>query len=311
VAKELNQELAELSDDALHLLEQHGDDILPLLLKYQDDAVDIVNAYGDEGVALLQKYGDDAVGLVKQYGTPAVKVLTSVGPEAAETLLKTLDDDVLDYAIKEGPDAVEALSLWSADELETHGAELALRAKKDAKVLSDVKKLIALGPIDPKHLTDEQRVLIDAIAANSTQYADEGQVVLGKWVDISNGFVETAQDTGSVHYNPHPEMWNLLGGLGQENQGEVAWLINQQVVQTGINNGLPFEYTLNGVPVDTINKEQAAVRAIFSGKSDAEIMDILQLDYMPIRMKEIQELEKAGYEFTFDKVSNSYVLVQQ
>ena len=308
VAKELDQELAELSDDALHLLEQHGDDILPLLLKYQDDAVDIVNAYGDEGVAILQKYGDDAVGLVKQYGTPAVKVLTSVGPEAAETLLKTLDDDVLDYAIKEGPDAVEALSLWSADELETHGAELALRAKKDAKVLSDVKKLIALGPIDPKHLTDEQRVLIDAIAANSTQYADEGQVVLGKWVDISNGFVETAQDTGSVHYNPHPEMWNLLGGLGQENQGEVAWLINQQVVQTGINNGLPFEYTLNGVPAKIVENEHNAIEAIFAGKNDVEILKALDVKVMPIRMKELTELKNAGYKLVFDEINNSYIL---
>jgi hypothetical protein len=307
VAKELDQELAGLSDDALRLIEQHGDDILPLLLKYQDDAVDIINAYGDEGVAILQKYGDDAIGLVKQYGTPAVKVITSVGPEAAETLLKTLDDDVLDYAIKEGPEAVEALSLWSANELETHGAELALRAKKDAKVLSDVKKLIALGPIDPKHLTDEQRVLIDAIAANSTQYADEGQVVLGKWVDISNGFVETAKDTGSVHYNPHPEMWNLLGGLGQENQGEVAWLINQQVVQTGINQGLPFEFTLNGVPANSVKNEITAIQAIFSGKTSTEITRILKSESMPIRMREIQELQKAGYEFIFDEVNNSYI----
>ena len=308
VAKELDKELAELSDDALYLIEQHGDDILPLLLKYQDDAVDIVNAYGDEGIAILQKYGDEAIGLVKRYGTPAVKVLESVGPKAGETLLKTLDDDVLDYAIKQGPDAIETLSLWSANDLETHGAELALRAKKDAKVLSDVKKLITLGPIDPKHLTEEQRVLIDAIAANSTQYADEGQVVLGKWVDISNGFVETAKDTGSVHYNPHPEMWNLLGGLGEENQGEVAWLINQQVVQRGINKELPFEYTLNGVPTMKIDRERDAIEAIFSDNpTNEEIMELLRSDYMPIRVMELQELQKAGYEFIFDEINNSYI----
>jgi len=307
VAKELDRELAELSDDALYLIEQHGDDILPLLLKYQDDAVDIVNAYGDEGIAILQKYGDEAIELVKEYGTPAVKVLGSVDPKAADKLLKTLDEDVLDYAIQQGPDAMEALSLWKADDLEIHGAELALRAKKDAEVLSDVKKLIALGPINPEDLTDEQRILIDAIAANSTQYADEGQVVLGKWVDISNGFVETAKDTGSVHYNPHPEMWNLLGGLGEENQGEVAWLINQKVVQTGINKKLPFEYTLNGVPGDILENEQKAIRAIFSGKTDEEILLALNSRVMPIRIKELKELQQAGYEFVFDKVNKSYI----
>jgi hypothetical protein len=307
VVKELDKELAELSDDALYLIEQHSDDILPLLLKYQDDAVDIINAYGDEGIAILQKYGDEAVELVKNYGTPAVKVLGSVDPKAAEKLLKTLDDDVLEYALKQKSDAVEALSLWSAEDLETHGAELALRAEKDAKVLSDVKTLIKSRPIDPEHLTHEQRALIEAIAANSTQYADGGQVVLGKWIDISNGFVETANDTGSVHYNPHPEMWNLLGGLGRENRGEVAWLINQQVVQTGINKGLPFEYTLNGVPGESVKAELTAIQAIFSGKTNSEITRILKSEYLPIRMRELQELQKAGYEFVFDEVNNSYI----
>ncbi len=156
-------------------------------------------------------YGDDAIRLISSYGTPAIKVMEVVGPEAGKKLLKTLDDDVLDYTMQQGDDAVEALSHWSTSDLATHGAELALRSKKDAQVLSDVKKLIALGPIDPKHLTDEQSVLINAIAANSTQYAGEGQVVLGKWIDISNGFVERATDTGSVHYNPHPDMWNFFG----------------------------------------------------------------------------------------------------
>ena len=311
VAKKLDKELSELGDDALHVLKQYGDDAIPLLLRYQGEAVDIINAYGDEGIAILEKYGDDAIGLVTKYGKPAVKVLNSVGPEGAKKLLTTLDDNVLDYAIKEGSDAVEALSLWSADDLAEHGTELALRSKKDAKVLSDVKKLIASGPIDPKHLTAKQRELIEAIAANSTQNADEAQVVLGKWLDQSSGFVETAKDTGSVHYNPHPEMWKLLGGLGKDNQSEVAWLINQQVVQTGINKGLPFQYTLNGIPTKNIMDEGNAVEAIFAGATDTEIMDILNLDYVPIRIKELRELKKAGYDFTFDSVNNAYNLIKK
>jgi len=313
VADELREQLSTLNEDTLHLVETYGDHVISLLVRYgdSDEVIDIIGAYGDEGIAILKKYGDEAIRLVEDHGTSAIKLMKVIDPKAAEKLLTTLDDDVLDYAVEQGPDAVTALSRWNVDDLSEHGIELALRAKKDAEVLANVKKLISLGPIDPKHLTQEQEALISAIAANSTQYADEGQVVLGKWVDFGSGFVEVAQDTGSVHYSPHPDMWKLLGGLGEETQGEVAWLINKQVVQTGIDKGLPFEYTLNGIPADNITQESAAIRAIFSGKSDAEIMDILQSEYMPIRMKELQELQKAGYEFTFDNVNKSYIFVKK
>lgn len=307
-SKALREELAELSDDALYLVEKYGDDVIPLLAKYGDGAVDVIGAYGDEGMALLQLHGKDAIDLIKDYGEPAIRVLKAVDPKAAKQLLGTLDDDVLDYVVQQGPDAMAALSRWSAKDLREHGVELALRAKKDAKVLADVKKLIALGPIDPKHLTKEQQALINAIAANSTQYANEGQVVLGKWVDYGSGFVETAQNTGSVHYNPHPDMWNLLGDLGGANQGEAAWLINQQVIQTGINKGLPFEYTLNGVPTKVIENEHNAIEAVFAGKTDAEILESLDVKVMPIRIKELRELKNAGYKLVFDEVNNSYIL---
>jgi hypothetical protein len=243
------------------------------------------------------------------YGDRAAAVLDVVDPESARTLLKTLDADVLDYAIQEGPDAVEALSLWSETDLREHGVELALRAKKDAQVIADVRKLIELQPIDPKNLTTEQRSLIKSIADNSTQYPDAGQIVLGKWVDQGGGFVETAKNTGSTHYNPHSKMWDRLGALGVENQSEVAWLINQQVVQTAIDKGLPIEYSLNGLGTKLTDNEHAAIDAIFSGKSDGEIMEKLDSDYIPIRMKELQELKIAGYELSFDETTDSYILL--
>ena len=310
VAKELGEQLSDLSQDALSAINKYGDDILPLIVQHGDEALAIIQTYGDDGIALLQKYGSSAINLIDSYGDSAIKVMGAVDPRGAKKLLESLDDDVLDYAMEQGPDAVEALSKWSPADLRLHGPELALRAKKDAEVLDSIKKLTSLGPIDPKKLTAEQKALIDAIAANSTQYADNGQVVLGKWVDISNGFVQTAQDTASIHYNPHPDMWNSLGELGKAQQEEVAWLINKQVIQTGIAKGKPFEYTLNGIPNGTLDNEIEAVEAIFSGKTEAQIKEILEAPNMPIRMKELQELHKAGYEFTFDSVNNSYILVK-
>jgi hypothetical protein len=71
---------------------------------------------------------------------------------------------------------------------------------------------------------------------------------------------------------------------------------------------LPFEYTLNGVPAKIVGNEQDAIEAIFSGNpTNAEIMKLLDSDYIPIRIKELQELQQAGYEFVFDEVNNSYV----
>jgi len=168
-------------------------------------------------------------------------------------------------------------------------------------------------PGDPDHLTSEQKVLIDAIAANSTTLVDTGncgQVVLGKWVDgYMGGYAGYAHDTASINYYTHPDMWTLLGDLGDEGRAKAAWLINQQAIQPMIDQGLPFEYTLKGIDVENIALEKDAIRKIWEGATDAEIMDALDLKYLPGRMKELMELQKAGYEFSFDAVTNSYVLV--
>jgi hypothetical protein len=246
--------------------------------------------------------------LIKEHGDRAVKLLETVDPQRAEILLKTVDKDVLDHVIKQGPDAVEAFSKWSADDLSEHGVELALRAKDDANALANVRKLLNTRPIDPANLTKEQKELVDAIAQYSTQYPNGQQVVLGKWVDQGNGFVQIARNTGSLHYNPHPEMWKMFGELGDQ-QEEVAWLVNKQIVETGIGKDLAFEYTLNGVPENILRSDRSAIRAIFSDKSNQEIMEIFESQKIPVRIKELQELKNAGFKYTFDELNNSYIFV--
>ena len=246
--------------------------------------------------------------LVAKHGPKATKLVDVVGTKPAKKLLDTLDDDVIDYVIEQGPEAIDALSKWSGKELREHGPELALRATKDADVLRDVKKLVSAGPIDPAHLTNEQKDLIRAIAKNSTQYADNGQTVLGKWVDYGNGFSDYARRTGSAHYNPHPDMWNLLGELGEQNRDNVAWLVNEQVLQTGISKSLPFEYSLNGISKQARINEITAIQKLFSGATDIQIMKALGTDYVPVRFKELQMMREAGYEFLFDKANKSYIL---
>jgi hypothetical protein len=178
-----------------------------------------------------------------------------------------------------------------------------------AEVLADVEKLIALRPIDPKHLTKEQQDLINAISANSTHYIDSEQVVLGKWSGLSGGYAGQANSTGSMYYYPHQEMWNLLGKLGDEQQGEVAWLINKQAIQPMIDKGLPVDYTLNDIP--NIDTEKDLIEGIWQGTTtDIMIMDRLGLEYVPGRMKELQTLRDAGYQLLFDDLQNSYMLIK-
>jgi len=303
--------LADLGDDAADLIRIYGDDVLPLLVNYGDEAMDIIGAYGDEGIVILKKYGYDSIDLINDYGTPAIKVMGAVNPEAAKKLLGTLDDDVLDYTLEQGPDAIQALSLWDEKLLadKSTAIQLSLRSGKDGKVLNDVNKLINSGPIDPAKLTKEQQDLINAIAESSTHYEDSGQVVLGKWFGFDDGYAGYANDTGSINYYPHPEMWGLLGELGKENRDEVAWLINKQAIQPMIDKGMPFEYTLNDVP--NVNNEKDLIESIWQGTiTDAKIMDRLGLGYVPGRMKELQTLKAEGYQILFDDIENSYLLIK-
>lgn len=269
-----------------------------------------VNDFIAEGPVeqIAKKAANDTVDLITKHGDNAIKVF-SVAPhvDTADLLLKTLDDDVLESAVKQGSDAIAALSGWSEDELRKHGATLVQRARKDANVLSDIRKLVESGPVDPQKLTRRQKKLINAIAENSTQNADAGQIVLGKWVNYDEGFTQYARATGSAHYNPHPDMWNLLEGLGQENREEVAWLVNQRVIQTGISKNQLFEYSLTGISNTQIRREKQAVELVFSGASDTEIMRTLRVNNLPIRIKEIQELQKSGYEFVLDEMNNSMI----
>jgi hypothetical protein len=271
------------------------DETLPLSLPLDDV---VRRELRDKFAEILEKEGKDA----------AFAYLKKVLGDVPFNKLGVLDDDVLEYAASEGPDALKALSAWSETDLKEHGVELALRAKRDGEVLRDIQTLTSMGPINPNKLTNEQERLIKAIAANSTQYDEAGQVVLGKWIDYDNGFTQVARNTGSVHYNPHPDMWKLLEPLGKQQQEEVAWLINKEVIQSGIEKGLPFEYSLKGISTDNIVTEKTVVQMIFSGASDVEIKTALRLNKLDIRWQELMELQQAGYKIVFDETNSSFIL---
>ncbi|MFZ5883422.1 MAG: hypothetical protein ACOYYI_06570 [Chloroflexota bacterium] len=227
-----------------------------------------------------------------------------------EKLLGKVDDDVLVYAARSGPDAVKALAGWTDDELAAHGVELALRAERDAKAIQAAEELVKLGPIAPAHLTPKQEKLLEEIARNSMQYAENGQVVIGAWKGFDDGYIQYAMETGSAYYHNHLDVWNTLkANLGDEGAQQAAWLINQKALQPYIERGAPFEYTLKGVR--DIKIESKVVELIWDGKSEAEILkSIPGISSFSARWRELMELYKAGYQQTFDEIANAYILVK-
>jgi len=86
----------------------------------------------------------------------------------------------------------------------------------------------------------------------------------------------------------------------------VAWRSNQ--LQPYIEKGAPFEYTLKGITPDDLGNEKEAIEKIWNGASEAEIINALKKDYVPMRIRELQELYQAGYELIEDV--GSYRLIK-
>ena len=302
ISHEVSEQLAKLGDDVPELIATYGDEIVPLLIQYGDDAVDIIGGYGDEGITLLLKFRDDtadAIKLVKQYGTPAVKVLDAVDLTSAKTLLTTLDNGALDYAITQGPDAVRALSYWPDDFLVKYGDELVLRAKDDARTLEAASKLAKLKDLNSKEAQD----LIDTIAYNSIQ-GDGNRLVLGKWVNdgtLDNGFIGVARADGALFYGTNPGLEKILSESTDvvEEQEALFWAVNNRVLEVSVAHDFKIDYSLDGIDPDDIRNEVNAISAIASGKSRDEVAEYFGGKF-PFRMREVEVLISHGYIFEVD-----------
>jgi hypothetical protein len=304
LALEAGEQLSKLGSDAAELVTRYGDDAIPLLLKYGDDAIDIIGAYEDEGVAILQFHGADAVRLVKEYGTSAVNVLKAVDVKSAQTLLTTLDDDVLDYTISQGPDAVAALSRWSEQDLAEFGPELAIRAERDAKVLNAIDELSKLD-IKTNDLATQVRIkeLINQIAENSTHGSGD-RFVLGIWDNdfgIAGGYVEEWRNSGGLIYQSHPDVYAELKKAFPDDYKDILWEINQSALEKQISNNTNFDYSLNGLSPDAVNNELVAIEAVRIGDWET-VLESLGGDRA--RMHEVELLFSSGYDYVIDPTTN-------
>ena len=316
IAKELGEEVSEWTtkygddvielirkyeDDAIDIISKYGDDGIALLAIYGNDAVDIIGAYGEEGITLLLSYGDEAIDVVKEYGTPAVNLLRNLDPNSVEKLLKNLDEDVIEYAMAQGPDAVVALSYWPDDFLEKYGDELALRATQDARALEAALKYAQLDDIN----TQEAKELLDIIAYNSIQNSGDN-LVLGKWISgtLDEGFIGAARADGALFYGTNPGIEEIFAKASNVDPEDLYWAVNNRVLEVVIEQEVRIDYSLSGLLAKDIPHEIDAIGAIQSGMTSGEVAEMFFEGQFPFRMKEVEVLVANGYTFAVDATNN-------
>ena len=247
--------------------------------------------------------------------------------KAASKLLHTLDDDVIEYVIEQGSEAVDALSRWSKADLLKHGPELALRAKQDARVLEaasklvdllknmdiqDAKELVAIiknqgsiGVLDTD-MVREAKELLDTIAYNSIQNSGD-RIVLGKWVSgtFDDGFIGFARSKGALFYGTNPGLEEIFATARNINSEELFWSVNNRVLEIAKEQDLIIDYSLKGLPdIDEITKEISAIKLIESGVARQTVASRIFDGKFPFRMREVDFLVANGYKATVEEATN-------
>ena len=293
--------ISKYGGDAIDIINKYGDDGIALLAKHGDDAVEIIGAYGDERIAILSIYGGEAIDIIGRYGTPAVNLLRNLDPKAANKLLKNLDEDVIEYTMAQGPDAMTALSYWPDDFLKKYGEELALRAKQDARALEAALLFSRLDNIT----TQEARELLDTIAYNSIQNSGD-RLVLGKWVSgtLDEGFIGAARADGALFYGTNPGIEEIFANSSKLDSEDLYWAVNNRVLEVAIEQEVKIDYSLSGLLTKDIPLEIDAIGAIQSGMTSGEVAEVFFEGKFPFRMKEVEVLVSHGYTFTVDAVNN-------
>jgi len=290
--------------DGIELLNNYGDDALSLLDKYGVKAVDIIGAYGRDGIELLNNYGDDAAELILKYQTPAVNLLKgSSDPaktiEELKIITPNLKPEVAELAIEQGGSAIKALSYWGAADLATYGDELVMRASSDADAIARATKIVNQVQSIEDLNKPEVASALRAIASDSTMTIGQGDhFVIGKWDNgLNGGYANEALVNGGKIYYTNPKVSELINSIDDKKlQDEIYKKINQFAIQPAIDEHLPFELTLSGMPTNKIEIITSAIEQIATGNIDnAKI--ILQkggVDYSSV-FEELEILNANGY----------------
>ena len=137
-------------------------------------------------------------------------------------------------------------------------------------------------------LSPEAFQYIDEIAR--TQVFGEGEnLIIGKHDGQNAGYIGAARTEGGLYYNTHPEVYATLKAAFGDQAGDVAWLINQRVLELYAYERPPV--FSNRGPKPLISKEAEIAGKIIENPYDLELIQT----YPNARFNEIRWLEIYGF----------------
>jgi len=141
---------------------------------------------------------------------------------------------------------------WEAADPKDVPSDWALRLPQDATAIRAVQRLASTAPkealigasqqVKAALLNGEQvPPLEEILPPEAFQYIDEiaraqvfgegEHLVIGKYAGQDAGYIGAARTEGGLYYNTHPEVYATLKAAFGDQAGDVAWLINQRVLE--------------------------------------------------------------------------------
>ncbi|ORW24089.1 hypothetical protein [Mycobacterium palustre] len=135
--------------------------------------------------------------------------------------------------------------------------------------------------------------LSQQLADMSTHYIGDNpdRVVLGKFAGPEDGYIGEARGNGGIYFDTGNPTWNALtSGLTDAQERGLAWQVNQQFLQTQMEDGVSrIEYV---VP-----------------KGFSSLEDVVRADPKSFSAMEIRYLTENAAQYGYERVGNSWVRV--
>ncbi len=183
-----------------------------------DEVAQLAAQYGDDVLFLVEQYGDDVLFLVEQYGDDVLRVVE--GWEKAPPA-----DVPPDWTARIANDAIALRATRAL----TQGVPQPVLVEAAQQMKMALLRGEGVPPLQ-EILPPEAFQYIDEIAR--AQVFGEGEhLIIGRYAGQNAGYIGTARAEGGLYYNTHPEVYATLKAAFGDQTGDVAWLINQRVLE--------------------------------------------------------------------------------
>jgi len=292
VIKELRDQFAELSQNAVYLIKNYGRNVIPLLLRHGDEALDIIRTYGNDGIALLQNYGGDAVDLIRHHGGDAVQILQTYGRDAIPILKAHGNDAIRVIALykDEGVDFLRRAGTLGIDPTDVlDNPPLPNQTLEGWTLGIENPENPVNHPLVKLNLTEAE---LNNILTQSIKNPDSKVVVLGYGRDIIKPYYSLGDEINGSYLSLSPDEWAPF-----ENAKANFWMdVNAPFIETAIENRKIFLFNVNkNTIIDPLNAGRFSL-------PELKLIELPSNDYVRVEFGQYdlfvpQELQESYLEY--------------